>query len=945
MTVLPSITAPQGDVRVPKRFQASIITNLCRALQSPARPPCLLRSPTGSGKTFMLTRVLAHISAAQPTLWMWFVPYVNLVAQTVDSLDSEGAGLLAVPLAAALNEEPAPSLVLVSTVQGVASAKARKSGYTSAQDDERRSMASYVARARAAGLSIGLVVDEAHIALDSATEFGQFVHWLQADYLLMASATPRDQRLSQFIETAGYSHFETFSVSRAEVVQARLNKQWLEAVVYDLRQSMQSVTDLKMTVLRRAWRRNQKIERDLRAQGLATVPLMLVQVGNGKDAIGEAHAFLMHELKVPPHAIGMHSADEPDPVMMAAIANDSSKQVLIFKQSAGTGFDAPRAFVLASTKHVNDPDFAAQFIGRVMRVPPELQQAYPTASAVPAELNTAYIFLANEEAQPGFAEAAKAIQGVQSQLGGQIEQLVARQTAFGGVALTNKPTPRQPLTYHLGLLRTRGADGAVHEPTLHEAQGAQWVQDVSPALAPAAASPFDALAPGDSLGLFEPPDDGIELGVDTLLPTTPDMANARGTPAKPPASPRHSARAPTSRDELFAALQEVDLQPIARRSTLATVLLPNRLMTEVQPVFEVLALDVNEAARQLPIDENTRNNAVKAALNRMTEKEIRTELFEGAVVQEDVQVITDQNALLEHTRDSLSTLGLEDQDATDVIHALSTRLIDTIEQAWALQDEDSRPTAAVMRRQARQAACWVIHKQFPELQEALHRQWANRAKLALAQPLPDALLLPKSVTVLPSRKNIYGILYPAMGQTAAARDALHPDSRPYFRNLDYVYGTASGGQAEIVSLACVDGSYEFNESELKFAKALDQAEFVDWWHRNPHSKPFSVGLLRGDSKNLFYPDFVVCMTHMPGDAPLVRLIDPKHDTKDASRKAIHHSSYYGKVLFLTKDATRIKIVNDDGSVGDVVDFDDLSRLKQWMRHTQPTAQQPATSLN
>ncbi len=940
MTVLPPITAPQGDVRVPKRFQDSIINNLCRALQSPARPPCLLRSPTGSGKTFMLTRVLTHISNEQPTLWMWFVPYVNLVAQTVDSLDSEGAGLVAVPLAAALNEEPAPSLVLVSTVQGVASAKARKSGYTSAEDDERRSIASYKARARAAGLSIGLVVDEAHIALDSATEFGQFVHWLQADYLLMASATPRDQRLSQFIETAGYSHFETFSVSRAEVVEARLNKQWLEAVVYDLRQSMQSVTDLKMTVLRRAWRRNQKIERDLRAQGLATVPLMLVQVGNGKDAIGEAHEFLMRELKVAPHAIGMHSADDPDPVMMAAIANDSSKQVLIFKQSAGTGFDAPRAFVLASTKHVNDPDFATQFIGRVMRVPPELQQAYPTASAVPPELNTAYIFLANEEAQPGFAEAARAIQGVQSQLEGQIEQLVARRTAFGGVALTNRPTQQPPLTYNLGLLRTLGADGAVHEPALKEAQDVQWGREVSPDEQLPAASPFDALAPGDSLGLFETSDDGLKSGLDTLL----DTAAAPGTPAKPPASPRQSARAPTSRDELFAALQEVDLQPIARRTVLAKTALPQRLMTEVQPVFEVLALDVNEAARQLAIDDNTRSNAVKAALNRMTEKEIRTELFEGAVAEEDVQVITDQNALLEHTRDSLATLGLEDQDATDVIHALSMRLIDTVEQAWALQDEDNRPSITVMRRQARQAACWVIHKQFPELQETLHKQWANRAKLALAQPLPDALLLPKSVPVLPSRKNIYGILYPAMGHTAAARDALPPDSRQYFRNQDYVYGAATGDKAEMVSLACVDGSYEFNESELKFAKALDQADFVDWWHRNPHSKPFSVGLLRGDSKNLFYPDFVVCMTHMPGDAPLMRLIDPKHDTKDASRKAIHQSSYYGKVLFLTKDATRFKIVNDDGSVGDVVDFDDLSRLKQWMRHTQPAAQQPATSL-
>jgi type III restriction enzyme len=916
MSAAQQITAPQGDARVPKGFQETIINNLCRALYSQPRPPCLLRSPTGSGKTFMLTRVLQRISAQQPTLWLWFVPYVNLVAQTIDSLDSEGAGLTAVQLPIALNEEPQAGLVLVSTVQGVASAKARTSGYSSADDDELRSMAAYVARARSAGLDIGLVVDEAHIALKSTTEFGKFVHWLAADYLLMASATPRDAALNEFIETAGYGGTETFSVSRAEVVAARLNKAWLEAVVYDLRQSMQSVTDLKMTVLRRAWRRNQQIERDLRANGLATVPLLLVQVGNGDEAIAEAQEFLMRELKIPPHAIGVHSANEPDPVMMAAIANDTSKQVLVFKQAAGTGFDAPRAFVLASTKVVNDPDFATQFIGRVMRVPHELQRAFPQAAMVPPELDTAYVFLANEQAQPGFAEAAKAIQNVQSQLGGQVEQLVARRTAFGGVALTNKPTDQVPLTYDLRLLPTRDLDGTVRAPLASSA-------------APGTLSGgelFEALPTGATLGLFDAVGVGDE-GVDTLV--ADDATAAPGKKAQ-----RASLRAPASRDELFAALDEAQVRALPRKTMLAENTIPTRFTTEVQPVFDVLALDVCEAARQLPIDSTTQTNAVKAALNRMTEKEIRTELFTGDVTEEDVQVITDQDALLEHTNDKLAMLGLEDQDCTDVILTLSIRLVEPVEQAWAMQDDSNRPSPAAMRSQARQAACWVIHKQFPELQEALHKQWANRAKEELAHPLPDALLLPATVQVMPSRKNIYGVLYPSQGEAAAARELLAPASRAQFKTETYVFGDS----AEVVSVACVDATYEFNEQELNFAKALDRTDFVQWWHRNPHSKPFSVGLLRGDSKNLFYPDFIVCMTHMPGDAPLMRLIDPKHDTKDASRKAIHQSKYYGKVLFLTKDATRFKIVNDDGSVGDVVDFDDLSRLKTWMRSTQPAPQ-------
>ena len=911
-----AIIAPSGVTRSPKRFQAHIIDAMCAALADEPRPPCLLHSPTGSGKTYMLTQVLRRISSQQHTVWLWFVPYVNLVAQTIDSLDTEGVGLTAQVLGTGLNEAAAAGRVLVSTAQAVASAEGRKTGYANKTDDTTRSMAAYVARARSDGLAIGLVVDEAHIALKSTTEFGKFVEWLQADFLLMASATPRDAPLLQFMESAGYSGHQSFSVGRADVVDARLNKRWLEAVVYPLRESMQSVTDLKMTVIRRAWRRNQKIEQDLRACGLGCVPLLLVQVGNGDDAIKEAHEFLMSQLQVPPHAIGVHSAAEPDPVMMAAIANDTSKQVLIFKQSAGTGFDAPRAFVLASIKTVNDADFATQFIGRVMRVPPELQAAYPQSASVPMDLDTAYVFLADAQAQPGFAAAAQAIQGVKSQLDGQIEQLHARPTAYGGVALSNKPTSQVPLSYNLALLATRGRDGTVSQPDLDVAAIAQ------------APSGFKSVDVGVTAGLFGNPlgDTDDDLDFFTNLPSEASQTSKTA----------RQAPAPANADELFAALAQAGIRSIPRRVSLpAGKALPKRFVTEVQPMFDVLTLDVCQAARELAIDELLQVNAVKAALNRMTEKEIRTELFEGKVSEDDVQVITDQRALLEQTNEALQTLGLEDQDCVDVIQTLSNRLIPAVENAWALQDESQRPATPMLRSQARQAACWVIHKQFDQLQEALHGQWAMRAKEAPAQLLPDALLIPSGVPYAPSAKNIYGVLFPQLGEVARAREVLEPAQRQWFKNANYSFADSE----QWLSVACIDGSYEFNESELRFAQALDLANFVTWWHRNPHSKGYSVGLLRSDSKNLFYPDFVVCLQHMPDEEPLMRLVDPKHDTKDARRKALHHSKYYGKVLFLTKDGNQFKIVNDNGSVGDAVDFDDLARLKVWMRGNPPGEQQ------
>ncbi len=909
-----AITAPQSESFAPKQFQARLIHGVCEALATQPRAPCLLRSPTGSGKTFVLTKILENVSKTSNVLWLWFVPYVNLVAQTVDTLDSQATetGLIAKHLGDAQNEAPEAGQVLVSTVQGVASAKSRKAGYTDKADDDRRSLSTFFELARGRSLEIGLVVDEAHIALDSATEFGHFVKWLKPDYLLMASATPKDARLNEFIAGAGNIAFKAFSVSRADVVVERLNKPWLETVVYDLRESMQGITDLKMTVLRRAWRRNLHIGQMLKARGLATVPLMLVQVANGNDAIREAYDFLTQQLAIAPHAIGMHSADEPDPVMMAAIAVNTHIEVLIFKQSAGTGFDAPRAFVLASTKPVNDEDFAMQFIGRVMRVPGELQRAFPVAYTAPSELDTAYIFLANAQSQGGFADAVASTKAVMSQLEGQIEELVARRTAHGGVCLSNHVTDQTPLGYDIGLLPTLAVDGSVRQPVLTATPFNGDVEFLAP-------TPLGEI--GVTPGLFGSIDNHGEL--DAL-----DYMEAAGG-NRPPAK----RTAPQNRTEVMQALEGHGLRIYPRLEAVAHRPTPQQFTTEVKPLFDALELDIREAARTLPLSAEITGLATRAALNLLTEREVRTELFGGEVFEESVQVVTDRTALMQRTQDALESGGLDEQDFIDLIDELAKRLLPEIERAHAYREDELRPHPGALRAQARDAACWVVHKQLPELQEALQAQWANKAREAQAQALPDALLMPAGKALLPSRKNLYGVFFPETDSVALAAGALPFAAQPLFKNETYVFAQDASGDAtgDVFSTARLDATYEFNTHELAFAKALDRADFVAWWHRNPHGKPYSIALMRSDSRNMFYPDFVVCLQHELDDEPLMRLVETKHDVKDANRKSKHQSKTYGKVLFLTKDAQRFKIVDDNGSLGDVVDFDDLTRLKQWMR--------------
>lgn len=902
MTTRDIIAAQSASIE-PEAFQSAIVEGMTRALLRDAAPPCLLRAPTGSGKTFIISRVLEAVSAARPTLWLWFVPFVNLVQQTEDALDANCAGLFPVMLARGRNQDARPGMVLLSTAQGVAKATDRKTGYNSNADDDTRTLAEFVARAKVQGLSLGMVVDEAHIGLDKTTEFGKFAQWLNADFLIMATATPKDERLLEFLQQAGKSAFENFAASRDEVVTARLNKRYIEAVVYDLRQSVQTVADLKRTVLRQAWKRSQRIKRQLEQAGVKLTPLLLVQVANGDKTVEEAEQVLIKLCGVHPALIGKHSSDDPDPVLMAAIANDSSKEVLIFKQSAGTGFDAPRAFVLASTKSVNDADFAMQFIGRVMRVSRPVREAFPKPKVIPADLDTAYVYLADAEAQRGFEAAVQASSAVKSQLEGQTEKLVVRKTESGAVVLTNRETSQSPLMYDLPLPEETATDIPAHAPVALTTVGSQQ-------------SLFGNL-PGVA-------DDGYKL--DEVLF---DLDTALGAPAAS-ATPR-KPETPRCEADLLELLKQKGIRAYPRHTNMRN--LPRALKREQRPQMQDMSRVSEAVAARLPIPDELKRNAVRAALNRLREKEVHTELTQGARHEEEVLMITDRSALAREAIGILRNLPqVEDEDVRIIVEVLASRLLHVIEDEFMHLDEDVRPQEAELKRHARDAAHWVIRREAQNIAELMQSIVAEFTTLEDAAPLPDLMVFPAALSLAASRKNIYGVLPPSEDDLAKIETLLMVDEREWLadRRMPFADGELSIGK--------YDNLLKLNGEEREFAQALDRADFVEWWHRNPDRKPYAVRLVRGEHQNYFHPDFVVCLSHVPSDAPVIRLIETKENTKDAARKARRIPKCYGKVLFLTKDQSRLRVVNDDGSLGETVDWDDLLPVQEWLRASKPAVQ-------
>lgn len=347
---------------------------------------------------------------------------------------------------------------------------------------------------------------------------------------------------------------------------------------------------------------------------------------------------------------------------------------------------------------------------------------------------------------------------------------------------------------------------------------------------------------------------------------------------------------------------------------------------ESRPAMADMAKVSAHVAMNLPLTEDKVAFAVRAAYNLLRDKEIHTELTkdEDNIRTEEVTVITDRGSL---ARDAAALLKkipqVEDADVKIIIGTLAGRLREDV----AVPPSDSSSSVLddkQLDRLARDAACWVVRRDAQRIGEMVQDAIAEFATIGSASPLPQFLLYPLSKALDQAQKNLYGVVPPLDGTTTSARDSLDIEGQTTMLKETLAH---SGGT---ISVFGIDGSAGVNQEEREFIQSMERDDHVVWWHRNPSRKPWSVRVVRSEHRNYFYPDFIVCLQYPLGESPEVRMVETKESTKDASRKAQRTPKIYGKVLFVTREDTRLRIVNDDGSLGDEFDWVDLTPAWKWM---------------
>ncbi len=225
---------------------------------------CLLKAPTGAGKTLIAGTVAEQFSKGEKLVWLWFAPFRGLVGQAAMSLRDHHPGLRVRDLATdrrAAGTKSGDTFVLTWASVVARSADARK---VHTPGEQHSTMGELLADLRGMGFRIGVIIDEAHHGIGAKTQSVEFFRdVLKPDYCLMVTATPDDADAERFTKSAAIKDLHRVTVSREEAVEAGLVKEGVRSIAYLSPPDQAVLADFEAAALQDASTMHARIKREL----------------------------------------------------------------------------------------------------------------------------------------------------------------------------------------------------------------------------------------------------------------------------------------------------------------------------------------------------------------------------------------------------------------------------------------------------------------------------------------------------------------------------------------------------------------------------------------------------------------------------------------------------------------------------------------------------------
>lgn len=332
-------------------FQLKAIKLLHESMEDNIRD-IILKSPTGSGKTIILTHFMdEYIKGHSKTVFIWLTPGKgNLEEQSKEKMDryihNAQTKLLSDIMTNGFEENDNCFINWE---------KLTKKGNNALKDSERTNFLEHIENALNNGLTFKIIIDESHQNFTAKSD--EIVQYFKTDKIIRCSATPIIDKKAKLIE-----------VKEEDVIAEGLIKKLL-VINENFPQSIE--TDNQTTYLL-----NESLNKYLQlrtlyvANNIDVNPLIIVQLPNNSDLLldtierfFESKGLTYENGKLALWLSGRHEN-------LGNISNNNSEQVaVIIKQAVATGWDCPRASILVKLRENMDETFEIQTIGRIRRMP------------------------------------------------------------------------------------------------------------------------------------------------------------------------------------------------------------------------------------------------------------------------------------------------------------------------------------------------------------------------------------------------------------------------------------------------------------------------------------------------------------------------------------------------------------------------------------------------
>jgi len=393
----------------PLNFQKEAIQKLTDAFQnlwqrSEPQRHLVFKSPTGSGKTFMITNFLHGLNSLpnwdcdKAVIWITFSD--SLAMQSKDKFKEYFNTNLENNLLTIEDFKQGKLFkndILFINWQKLVS-KAAENRVLRRPDDKSfyKEQGYYfediIENTKKDGRELIMVIDESHTHLSPLAQ-SSVVDIVSPKVIINVSATPKYMPTIDEIEEGVAAYV---NVKRDDVVNEGLIK---EKIIVQTDEDLHKFPgrDLDELLIDLSIQKKIELEAQFKQLGKSINPLILIQLPNDDSKLQDAGQKTKEQIVT--DFLTQKKVDVDNKValwfdgkqknMTLITNNESDVDFMLFKQAAGTGWDCPRAHILVMFREISSATFYTQTIGRILRTAePNKKDDYKNNPA----LLTGYLF-------------------------------------------------------------------------------------------------------------------------------------------------------------------------------------------------------------------------------------------------------------------------------------------------------------------------------------------------------------------------------------------------------------------------------------------------------------------------------------------------------------------------------------------------------------------------